>query len=58
LCETGFFGDSEARAIVALLLAAGAEHSIRDRKSKPPGDYVTDETIAILLVVTPMSARI
>ena len=43
---------AEAREIVALLLAAGADPSIRNKKGKTPGDYTTDETIRALLAVT------
>jgi len=42
---------AEAREIVALLLAAGADPSIRNKNGKTPGDYATDETIRALLVV-------
>jgi len=40
----------EAREIIELLLAAGADPSIRNKKGKTPGDYVTDETIRALLI--------
>jgi ankyrin repeat protein len=41
---------AEAREIVALLLAAGADPSIRNRRGKAPGDYANDEKIRGLLV--------
>ena len=41
---------AESREIVALLLAAGADPSIRNRRGKTAGDYVTDPTIVDLLV--------
>ena len=44
---------AEAREIVALLLAAGADSSIRNKKGKTPGDYATDETIKALLAGEP-----
>jgi uncharacterized protein len=40
---------AEAREIVALLLAAGADPSIRNKGGKAPIDYSTDETIRALL---------
>jgi ankyrin repeat protein len=40
---------AEAREIVALLLAAGADRSIRNKNGKTPGDYATDEAIRALL---------
>ena len=40
---------AEAREIVALLLAAGADPSIRNKTGKTPGDYATDESIRTLL---------
>lgn len=40
---------AEAREIVELLLAAGADPSIRNRNGKTPGDYATDATIRVLL---------
>lgn len=40
---------AEAREIVALLLAAGADPSIRNKSGKTPGDYATDEAIRVLL---------
>jgi hypothetical protein len=40
---------AEAREIVALLLAAGADPSIRNKIGKTPGEYTTDETIRALL---------
>lgn len=44
---------AEARQIVTLLLAAGADPSIRNKSGKTPGDYATDEVIRVLLTVTP-----
>jgi uncharacterized protein len=41
---------AEAREIVALLLEAGADPAIRNKKGMTPGDYATDETIRNLLV--------
>jgi tankyrase len=43
---------AEAREIVSLLLAAGADPSIRNRNGKTPGDYAADETIRALLTAT------
>lgn len=47
---------AEAREIVALLLAAGADPSVRNRLGKTPGDYATDEKIQGLLVAGPRRA--
>jgi uncharacterized protein len=44
---------AEAREIVALLLDAGADPSIRNKRGKTPGDYATDEEIQALLVAEP-----
>ena len=44
---------AEQREIVALLLAAGADPSIRNRRGHTPGDYATDEEIQRLLVAGP-----
>jgi tankyrase len=44
---------AEAREIVALLLAAGADPSIRNRRGRTPGDYATDEKIQGLLIAGP-----
>ena len=41
---------TEAREIVALLLAAGADPSIRNKRGKMPADYATDAEIQALLV--------
>src|SRR4051794_11926312 len=41
---------AEQREIVALLLAAGADPSVRNRRGQTPGDYATDEEIRRLLV--------
>ena len=41
---------AEVREIVALLLAAGADPSIRNRRGQTPGDYATDEEVRRLLV--------
>jgi uncharacterized protein len=40
---------AEARQIVALLLAAGADPSIRNKNGRTPGDYANDEAIRALL---------
>jgi tankyrase len=40
---------AEAREIVALLLAAGADPSIRNKGGRTPGDYATDEEIRAIL---------
>jgi ankyrin repeat protein len=47
---------AEACEIVALLLAAGADPSVRNRLGKTPGDYATDEKIQGLLVAGPRHA--
>jgi ankyrin repeat protein len=44
---------AEVREIVALLLVAGADPSIRNRRGQTPGDYATDEEIQRLLVSGP-----
>jgi tankyrase len=44
---------AEARDIIELLLAAGADPSIRNKAGKTPGDYATDEAIRALLAVRP-----
>lgn len=41
---------AEAREIVTLLLAAGADPSIRNKNDKTAADYAVDETIRSLLV--------
>src|SRR5688500_5209341 len=38
-----------ARTIIEILLAAGADASIRNKRGKRPVDYVTDKTIKSLL---------
>ena len=43
---------AEAREIVALLLAAGSDPSIRNKNGKTPGDYATDEIIQARLVAS------
>jgi ankyrin repeat protein len=48
---------SEAREIVALLLAAGADPSIRNKRGKTPVDYATDKEIHRLLVAEAKPAR-
>jgi tankyrase len=48
---------AEARQIIELLLAAGADPSIRNKSGKTPGDYATDETIRALLVTINTPAR-
>lgn len=48
---------AEARQIVALLLAAGADPSIRNKRGKKPGDYATDEEIQALLATEPKSTE-
>lgn len=40
---------TEARQIVALLLAAGADPKMQNRQGKTPGDYAQDEKIRELL---------
>jgi tankyrase len=40
---------AEARAIVKLLLAAGADPCMRNKRGKTPSDYVTDKEILALL---------
>ena len=40
---------AEARQIIALLLAAGADPSIRNKSGKTPGDYATDGAVRALL---------
>ena len=47
---------AEVREIVALLLAAAADPSIRNKRGKTPGDYATDEKIRALLVIEPKPA--
>jgi ankyrin repeat protein len=47
---------AEAREIVAVLLSAGADPSIPNKRGKTPGDYATDETIRALLVASPKTA--
>ncbi len=43
---------AEAREIVSLLLAAGADPSIRNKNGKTPGDYAIDEIIQARLVAS------
>ena len=46
----GTAGKGEAaKEIIRILLAAGADPSIRNKSGKTPADYVTDETIRSLL---------
>jgi ankyrin repeat protein len=45
---TAGMGDT-AREIIRILLAAGADPSIRNKAGKQPADYVTDESIRALL---------
>lgn len=40
---------SAAREIVEILLAAGADPSIKNKQGKAPADYVTDASIKLLL---------
>ena len=47
---------AEAREIVSLLLAAGANPSIRNKRGKTPGDYAIDQEIRALLVAAPGNA--
>ena len=44
---------AEARAIVAMLLAAGADPSVPNRRGKIPADYTTDQVIRTLLAKMP-----
>lgn len=48
---------AEARQIVELLLAAGADPSIRNKQGKTPGDYATDRSIRELLSPLPKASR-
>jgi ankyrin repeat protein len=48
---------AEARQIVALLLEAGADPSIRNKSGKTPGDYTTDEAIRALLTAATKKRR-
>jgi tankyrase len=41
--------DGAAKAIIELLMAAGADPSITNKLGKAPADYVTDETIKSLI---------
>jgi ankyrin repeat protein len=47
---------AEAREIVALLLAAGADPSLRNKHGKTPGDYAADEQVRALLAAAPRPA--
>ncbi len=47
---------AEAREIVALLLAAGADPSILNKNGKTPGDYATEEIIRTRLVASMKTA--
>ena len=47
---------AEARRIVALLLAAGADPSVRNKRGKTPGEYATDAEIRALLAGNPNPA--
>jgi tankyrase len=38
-----------AREIVRILIAAGADPAIRNKAGKTPADYVSDETVRVLL---------
>lgn len=46
---------AEACAIIALLLAAGADPSIRNKRGKTPADYATEE-ILVLFTAAPTPA--
>jgi tankyrase len=48
---------AEIREIVALLLAAGADPSIRNKRNRTPVEYATDETIRALLSVRTKARR-
>jgi tankyrase len=48
----------EAREIIELLLAAGADPSIRNKNGKSPGDYATDKAIRALLAAKPKAAEL
>ena len=48
---------AEARRIVALLLAAGADPSIRNKRGKTADEYVTDPEIRALLAGSPQPAE-
>ena len=48
---------AEAQQIVALLLAAGADPSLRNKSGKTPGDYATDEVIRELLAAAAKAGR-
>jgi uncharacterized protein len=45
---------AEAREIISLLLAAGADPSIPNKAAKTPADYTTDETLLVLLTAMPV----
>jgi tankyrase len=47
---------AQARKIVELLLAAGADPTIKNKSGKRPADYVTDESVRKLLT-TPRKKR-
>ena len=47
----------EAREIVVLLLAAGADPSIRNKSGKLPSDYATDEAIREMLAAKRKPAK-
>lgn len=48
---------TEAREIIILLLAAGADPSIRNNRDKTPGDYATDDAIRKLLTARTKARR-
>ena len=48
---------AEARAIIELLLEAGADPSIRNKSGKTPGDYTTDEAVRVLLAAKSKAGR-
>jgi tankyrase len=48
---------TEAREIIELLLAAGADASLRNKSGKTPADYATDEAVRALLDVKAKARR-
>ena len=48
---------AEAREIVGLLLAAGADPAVRNRSGKAPGDYAADEAVRELLAAAARRPR-
>jgi uncharacterized protein len=48
---------AEAREIVALLLAAGADSAARNKLGKTPGEYATDEAIRKLFIERTQAGR-